>query len=177
MSPFGEKFKKFTRINRTSRDISLPQQHHQQPQNPVYYDDPSYGPQQTYRATTNGFHTPMIVTQPLTEPGDRPHHYQSGQEVPPEHIRELRELIQKRYRLDLEIWNCRNCLQIDKHRVENMMIRSDAVLDKILAILTTWAESHLKWSVADGLKVDQITDRMNKREFIRWQGNPPWGIA
>jgi hypothetical protein len=90
-------------------------------------------------------------------------------------VRELRELIQKRYELDIDIWNSRDCGPWDKKYVEGQMVRSDAVLYKIERILASWEDPSLKWSPQDYQKMQEVKRRIVEGGKRRWTVNPPWG--
>jgi hypothetical protein len=111
----------------------------------------------------------------VPDPGDLPQNLVSGQAVPPAAIRELRELIQQRYELDLDIWDSRKCGVWDKKYVEAQMVKADAILLKIERILYSWTDPNLVWSPEDSDKFQEIQYRLLKKGKRRWTVNPPWG--
>jgi hypothetical protein len=115
------------------------------------------------------------TSQIIQDPGDLPRQTIPGQEVQPDAIRELRELIQKRYELDLDIWDSRKCGPWDKEFVQRQMVKSDAVLHKIERILSSWEDPGVVWSPEDFEKVQQIKWRILEGGKRRWTVNPPWG--
>jgi hypothetical protein len=116
-----------------------------------------------------------ITTHIIPDPGDLPRQTIPGQEVHPEAIRELRELIQLRYELDLDIWDSRKCGPWDKEFVQKQMVKSDAVLYKINRILSSWEDPGVVWNPEDFEKVQQIKWRIQEGGKRQWTVNPPWG--
>jgi hypothetical protein len=120
--------------------------------------------------------SPTNKTNPIVpDPGDLPRSLAPGNEVPAEAIRELRELIQQRYQLDLDIWDSRKCGVWDRKYVEQQMVKADAILHKIERILYSWSDPNLVWSPEDYDKFQEIQFRLLDKGKRRWTVNPPWG--
>lgn len=90
----------------------------------------------------------------------------------PETLRRLRELIRKRYQLDVEIWNLRGVRRVDQYIVEEKGRQADAILQEIYSIVEIWERDVFtpeEWRVAERIK-EQIM-LPGKRD---WANNPPW---
>ena len=114
---------------------------------------------------------------PVVDAGDIPRPLEPGQKVQPEEIRDLGELIRKRYELDVEIWDLRYVKPRDRPVVEDMMRRSDATLRKIRGTIHAWDspdafESHKDWT-----KLQEIKVRIEADGKRLWADNPPWKDA
>lgn len=113
------------------------------------------------------------ITSVFVEPGDQPT-YTMGQKVGALEVRELGELIRKRYALDVQIWSQKNCRPRYRHLVEDLMRRSDAALSKIISIVYAW-DSPEKWeSPADWQRLKAIRERLEMDGKRLWANNPPW---
>jgi hypothetical protein len=111
---------------------------------------------------------------PPDNPGDLPRPHVPGQQIGSDEIRDLRELIQKRYALDLEIWEGRNLGAWDRDLVESAMRKSDAVLIKIQRILSSWNDPYIVWAPQDYAKMQEIRQRLELSGKRNWSVNPPW---
>jgi hypothetical protein len=60
----------------------------------------------------------------------------------PEALRSLRELIRRKYELDMGIWTDRRVRRLDRPFVVANMEQADAVLEEILMIVGTWGEDN-----------------------------------
>jgi hypothetical protein len=112
--------------------------------------------------------------QHAVPPGDIPKPLMPGRKVQPEEIRNLRELIRKRYALDVEIWDLRHVKPRDRHVVEDMMRRSDATLRKIYRTVCEWDSPNAFESQEDWAKLQDIKTRIEEGGKRFWADNPPW---
>jgi len=94
--------------------------------------------------------------------------------VQPEEIRNLGELIRKRYELDIEIWGLRDVGRRDRPIVEDLMRRSDAILSKIQRTIGGWDSPNAFESEADWDKMKEIKRRMEADGKQIWADHPPW---
>jgi len=94
--------------------------------------------------------------------------------VSPETLRELRELIRKRYELDVEIWSLRKVRKPDRPVVEEMMERSDAALGEIMNIVQAWDGTEKSWTAGEWEQAQEIIRRIEAEGKRIWVGNPPW---
>lgn len=121
---------------------------------------------------------PILPVSPISirlPPGDQPSVFPPGHKISPIEIRELNELIRKRYALDIEIWSKRSCRPRDRHLVEEMMRRSDLALLKIKAIVHMWDTPEVWKSQADWNRLRDIRQRLEMENGQRlWSDNPPW---
>ncbi|KUJ18838.1 uncharacterized protein LY89DRAFT_506039 [Mollisia scopiformis] len=112
----------------------------------------------------------------VLSPGDKPPPISRNydQEELALQIRDLNELILKRYALDIEIYSLRDCSSRDRKIVEDKMRRSDAALQKIMITVQSW-DNRKKWkSPADYDKIRVIRDMLDEGGKRVWAGNPPW---
>jgi len=118
---------------------------------------------------------PPIPAPKLLLPGDQPPPLSAGQKVSPLEVRNLNELIRKRYALDVEIWSKRHCRPRDRLFVEDKMQRADAVLEKIMLIVRMWDDSSAWESHADWNRLRRIKQSLEMEGGQRlWANNPPW---
>jgi hypothetical protein len=118
--------------------------------------------------------TPVPALPPLP-PGDQPTPILLGQKVSALEVRDLNELIRKRYALDVEIWSKRDCQPRDRKVIEDKMRRSDAALAKIMGIVRLWDKREVWESEADWQRLRVIRQRLEGEDGKRvWKGNPPW---
>jgi hypothetical protein len=112
---------------------------------------------------------------PVVPPGDQFQRVSPGHKITPNEIRDLNELIRKRYDLDLRIWANRKCHTRDRYIVEDWMRRSDAALVKIMTMVYAWDDRQLWKSQEDYEKLTDILVRLaTERGKRTWVGNPPW---
>ncbi|KAI9773909.1 MAG: hypothetical protein M1840_006135 [Geoglossum simile] len=112
--------------------------------------------------------------QPTIPPGDLPQALAPGRKVKPKEIRDLRDLIRKRYELDVEIWDLRFVRPCDRHIVEDKMRRSDAALQKIRRIIRAWDSRDAFESLDDWEKLQEIKLRIESGGKRIWADGPPW---
>jgi hypothetical protein len=98
-----------------------------------------------------------------------------GQKVKPEEIRDLGELIRKRYELDVEIWGLRQVKPRDRPIVEEKMRRSDAILKQIYRTIHNWNTPDAFESPRDRESFREIKSRIEMEGKRVWAVNPPWG--
>jgi hypothetical protein len=95
--------------------------------------------------------------------------------VSPLEIRDLNELIRKRYALDIEIYNRKDCMPINRNIVYDRMTRADVLFAKIMSIVTLWDREEVWGSRADWDRLRDIRQRLENEEAKRtWEGHPPW---
>jgi hypothetical protein len=96
--------------------------------------------------------------------------------VSPDTLRNLRELIQEKYTLDVEIWSLRNVRMSDRWIVEEKMKKADTILSKIFATVDGWKTTQGSWTDAEWKRAKEIQNCiMSEAEGKRWwAGNPPW---
>ncbi|KAH0538335.1 hypothetical protein FGG08_005070 [Glutinoglossum americanum] len=116
----------------------------------------------------------QVTRQPAVPPGDVPRPLAPGREVTPEEIRDLGELIRKRYELDVEIWGLRHVKPRDRRIVEDKMRRSDATLQKIYRTIYAWDSPDAFKSPKDWVKLQEIRMRIEEDGKRDWANNPPW---
>jgi hypothetical protein len=107
-------------------------------------------------------------------PGEIPKPLMPGFKVQAEEIRELRDLIRKRYALDIEIWDLRDVRPRDRPIVEAKMRRSDAMLQQIYLTICEWDRPDAFHSQRDWIKLQEIKIRIEEGGKRFWAANPPW---
>jgi len=112
--------------------------------------------------------------QSAVPPGDIPKPLMPGTTVQPEDIRNLRELIRKRYALDVEIWDLRHVGRQDRKIVQDKMDRSDATLQKIYRMVCAWDNPNAFESQNDWATLQEIKTRIEEGGKRFWATNPPW---
>ena len=126
----------------------------------------------TFSPTNSTSSTPLQM--PLA-PGDQPPSSPPDYKVSPLEIRELNELIRKRYALDVEIYNRKNCMTHNRPIVYDRMKRADVVYSKIMATVRLWDREEVWESSDDWDRLKAIRQRLENEEGRRtWEGNPPW---
>lgn len=116
---------------------------------------------------------PKPVQSPALTPGDSPKPLAPGGKVKAVEIRDLGELIRKRYELDVEIWNLRDVAVHDRIVVLDKMHRSDAVMKKIYATIDAW-DGPEAFDARDWRKFQEIKYRVMAGGQRTWTNNPPW---
>jgi hypothetical protein len=121
---------------------------------------------------------PPPVTKPPPVQTDAPNHRAPGQKVTKEELRDLRELMRKKYALDGEIWLLKDVKPRDYPIVEVKMRMADATLQRIREIVDSFdSPEFFEWQ-ADYWKLREIKSRMaepGKKEC--WMNEPPWKEA
>lgn len=97
-----------------------------------------------------------------------------GEKVQSKEIRDLCELVRKRYALDVDIWSLRDARNRDREEVQALMVKADAALARIRRTLDSWDRSDLFDSERDWLKMQDIKRRINVPGKRDWLKNPPW---
>jgi hypothetical protein len=97
-----------------------------------------------------------------------------GQKVKPDEVRELADLIRKRYKLDVEIWDLRHVQPHNRPVVKDKMRQSDATLQKISATIAAWNSPDAFESPKDWAKMQEIKKRIKASGKRNWALNPPW---
>jgi hypothetical protein len=128
----------------------------------------------TPSSTQNSSVKSTSALAPRLLPGDQPTALSPGQKVSPSEVRELNDLIRKRYALDIDIWNKRRCRPRDRRHVQDKMLRADAVLDKISATVALWDNPAVWESTADWHRLKRIKQKLEEGGQRIWMNNPPW---
>ncbi|KAH0558445.1 hypothetical protein GP486_004891 [Trichoglossum hirsutum] len=115
-----------------------------------------------------------VQEQPRAPRGDVPKPVEPGRKITPEEVRDLGNLIRKRYELDVEIWGLRHVRPRDRPIVEDKMRRSDAILEKIRRTVDTWDRADVFESSGDWNKLQDIKMRIKEDGKRHWALNPPW---
>ena len=106
--------------------------------------------------------------------GDRPRPRHKGQKVEPRELRELCELIRKRYSLDVEIWSLRKTRLRDRHIVQDKMRKAEATLRKIDRIVDSWDTEDAFSTEQDLEKFRQIKRRIKMGGKRDWENQSPF---
>lgn len=116
------------------------------------------------------------VDETKSEPlaGDVPKSRSRGQKITPEEVRELRELIRKRYALDVEIWRLKDVKSFQRDYVREKMWRSDAALRRIQDTVESWNHRNYFRTDRDWNKFQNIRDRVMENGKREWSNHPPW---
>jgi hypothetical protein len=101
---------------------------------------------------------------------DRP----NGQKVKAEELKDLRELIRRRYALDIEIWEFRDVLPADRQVVLPKLVQADALLAKIRRILVFMDRKDIFENENQYKTFCDIKDRMLAPGKRVWTKQPPW---
>lgn len=99
-------------------------------------------------------------------------------ESSPETLRDLRELIRKRYQMDVEIWGLRSARKADRPKVLEKMVVADAIMEEIWMTVGTWEnQQDGNWTDEEWVQVQEIKARLQSDGKRVWEGNPPWADA
>ena len=129
----------------------------------------------TPTSTQQHLQLPQSQEQVQVQPGDLPPAIPPGQKVTALEIRNLNDLIRKRYTLDVEIWNKRHCASRDRKILLEKMTQSDATLVKIMSTVRMWDTREVWESNTDYHRLKEIRHRLEMEGGKRlWKGNPPW---
>ncbi|KAH7073279.1 hypothetical protein FB567DRAFT_537431 [Paraphoma chrysanthemicola] len=92
-----------------------------------------------------------------------------------ETLRDLRELIRDRYELDVKIWGLRGARKPDHPIVQKKMVKSDAVMEEILHMVSLWGDnSDNNWNPVEWEKVNIIRTKLEDGGHRVWANDPPW---
>jgi hypothetical protein len=97
-----------------------------------------------------------------------------GEKVQSKEIRDLCELIRKRYALDVDIWSLKDARDRDRDEVWALIYKSDAALAKIKRTLDSWDRVDVFDSERDWHKMQDIKRRINLEGKRNWVKHPPW---
>jgi hypothetical protein len=106
--------------------------------------------------------------------GDRVKPRRKGQKVAPKELRELCELIRKRYSLDVEIWSLRKTRPRDRNIVLDKMHKAQATLKKINRILDSWDTAEAFTNEHDRAKFQEIRRRIKMDGKRDWDKESPF---
>jgi len=107
-------------------------------------------------------------------PADLAKYRLPGQKVKKEEIRELCELVRKRYALDVRLWHFKNARECDRPVIQADIIKADAALAKIRRILGSWDKRELFVTEAEWEVFQEIKGRMELLNKRNWANDPPW---
>jgi len=110
----------------------------------------------------------------MVPPADLPRERPANQKVTKEEIRELCDLVRKRFALDADLWNLREAREHDRHKVWDRIHKADATLAKIQRTLDSWNRVDLFESRSDWDTVVDIKRRVNLPGKRNWIAKPPW---
>jgi hypothetical protein len=100
--------------------------------------------------------------------------YAPGHKVSPLEVRELHDLIRRRYALDVSIWGKQNCVPRNRPKVEEDMRRADAVLLRIMSLVQAWDNPQAWKSEADWQRLRAIKQKLEMDGKREWANHPPW---
>jgi hypothetical protein len=89
-------------------------------------------------------------------------------------LRDLKELIRRRYALDVEIWEMRDVYECGRPKVREKMAKADATLKQIHNIVLEMNNPDLFEDPKDYKKLQTIKDMLDKPGKQDWANNPPW---
>jgi hypothetical protein len=107
-------------------------------------------------------------------PADLPKPRYKGQKVKPEEIRELCNLVRKRYAVDGDLWDLRHAKDRDRSKVWERIDKAEATLAKIRRILASWDSPELFSSAEEWEQFQDIKARIHLDNKRDWIANPPW---
>ncbi|QDS73017.1 hypothetical protein FKW77_009130 [Venturia effusa] len=105
---------------------------------------------------------------------DNPRDRGIDEKIESKEIRDLCELVRKRYALDIEIWSLRDARNRDRGEVKALMVKVDAALARIRRTLDSWDRPDLFDSDSDWVKMQDIKKRIDVAGKREWQKHPPW---
>jgi hypothetical protein len=105
-------------------------------------------------------------------------HKQAQRLTTPEAIQSLREIVRRKYELDMSIWADRKIRRPLRPEIEVKMEQADAAYLEILSVLRSWEDVGMgksgwqrhEWELVMDIK-ERCEDDGSKRW---WVGNPPW---
>jgi len=107
-------------------------------------------------------------------PGDSVRSPKRGEKLTASGLRELRELIQTRYQLDIEIWEARKVKEFKRDKVIEKMHTADTALLKIKHMIKKWDKKQYFESDEDWEIFQDIKTRIWESGKRTWIGNEPW---
>lgn len=111
-------------------------------------------------------------------PGDTPIKPQKHQLLNPAELRQLRELIRLRYRLDVEIWADRRMKGFQRDRAKENIRKSTAALARIQLTVEMWDKREYFNTDEEYLQFRELKERLLKNDGKRdWNVHPPWDEA
>jgi len=105
---------------------------------------------------------------------DRPKQHFEGQKVGAEEVRDLCELIRKRYALDIDLWDLRQARERDREDVRKRIEKAEATLAKIRRTVEAWDRRDLFESDKDWRNFQNIKERIFLQGKRDWVADPPW---
>jgi hypothetical protein len=111
------------------------------------------------------------------KPGDLPMQRARNQKITPQELRELRELIQYRYSLDIELWGYKKARPFMRDKIQEKMRSADAALMKIERTVVEWDKREYFETDAEYEKLRDIKMRILEKGKRRWMEEPPWKDA
>jgi hypothetical protein len=105
-------------------------------------------------------------------------HRQARRLTTPEAIQSLREIVRRKYELDMSIWADRKVRRPLRPEIEVKMEQADAAYMEILSIVRSWEEvgvGKVGWQKHEWELVREVRERCEDDGGKRWWvGNPPW---
>ncbi|OAL55639.1 hypothetical protein IQ07DRAFT_173635 [Pyrenochaeta sp. DS3sAY3a] len=105
-------------------------------------------------------------------------HKQARRVTTPEAIQSLREMIRRKYELDMSIWADRKVRRPLRPEIEIKMEQADAAYMEILSVVRSWEEVGVgkgAWQKHEWELVMEVKARCEDDGDKRWwYGNPPW---
>jgi hypothetical protein len=94
----------------------------------------------------------------------------------PTALREIRELIRRRYELDMIIWRNRNDVEANRPLWQRTMVQSDAILLEIQGKVTKWdnTDNASGWTSEEWEMAKEIKERLLAPGKRNWAEDPPW---
>lgn len=96
------------------------------------------------------------------------------QKITARELRELRDLIRYRYKLDVQIWGRRDVKPHSRYLIEVDMRKSDAALASIRRKVEEWDSRAYFASDAEYRKFGEIKTRLCAPGKRNWMEHPPW---
>lgn len=110
----------------------------------------------------------------VVPPADLPKQRKLAQKVKPKEVRELCELVRKRYMFDLELHGLRQAHARDHKEIWPTIEKADATLHKIRRTVESWNKREFFESEYDWDIFKDIRDRINLGGKRDWIADPPW---
>lgn len=115
-----------------------------------------------------------IKPPPKVNTVDRPIKRAKGQKVKPEELRHVRELMRRRYALDLELWELRNAGDYDYEVHTPKLEKADALLMRIQTIVFSMDHRDYFNNDSEWERFGELKKRVFQDGKRSWVKNPPW---
>jgi len=110
----------------------------------------------------------------IVPPADLPKRRLRDEKVTAAEIRELCDLVRKRFSLDVDLWDLRHAKPRDREYIWDRIYQADAALHKIRRTLASWDRRDLFESKEDWETFNDIKRRINSDNKRDWIAHPPW---